>query len=292
MLLLSLLLLLSLSLSLAQNSDSSGSAVISGVVFLDSNADGTHDNTDDNDNEKGVGGISIWLFSCDTIDTYFDSVVGGSSSNNNIPTLFPLLKTTETNTLGQYTFNTDQAAGLLLANNVNQYYINVQTPGWYTVSPTWDETAMTVVVVDGTEIIGGMTGVNAVDPTTGNTPCFVLQPNENRIVGIGLVFDVPSDLVIGTSMSPTATPTTVVGVDVIVDDVEEEDESSSQPTTYSPTLPVIKVTTTSSPSSTPEEDMTTTILIEALLFGFVGVDGGPSNSSMSTTEGVCCSIIF
>lgn len=230
--LLSLLLLVSVSLSLAQNSDS-GTAVVSGVAFLDSNADGKH-NTDTT-TEKGVGGTSIWLFSCDAADNYF------SGSSTSIPT-FPLLKTTETNTLGQYTFNN------IIANNVNQYYINVQTPGWYTSTPQWDETAMTVIVEDeGGIIVGGIPGVNSVDPNTGNTPCFVLQPNEERIVDIGLVFDVPSDLVIGT-IKPTATTPTVVNVDDKAEEVTLEPTSS----------PVIKVTT-SSPSSAPEE--TTTIVV-------------------------------
>ena len=62
-----------------------------------------------------MGDVPVWLFSCDP---------GGD--------VFPLLRTTETDGGGGYSF------GSLEVGDGRSYYVNVQPPSWFALTPAWE----------------------------------------------------------------------------------------------------------------------------------------------------------
>ncbi|KAL3823041.1 hypothetical protein ACHAXA_005229 [Cyclostephanos tholiformis] len=173
------------------SSSSTTTSTIVGFAFYDHDADGTYD--PDYPFGGGIVDVSVWLFSCDP--------------NSDA---FPLLQMTTTDAGGNYIFE-DIEVG-----DGTAYYVNVQPPGWYALTPvfTWeeeeDEESMTTIKSE-------------VDPSTGNTPCFELTSMDGndddggiggigRIVNFGLVFDVdPGDLDLDVPTAAPAVGSTTIG---------------------------------------------------------------------------------
>ena len=174
---------------------------ISGLAFFDLDADGVRGA--DAVLEYGVGDVPVWLFSCDPGDD-----------------VFPLLQTTKTDGGGYYSF------GSLHAGDGRSYYVNVQPPSWYALTPAWG--GGEVDAKDDADII-----VSAVNPSTGNTPCFELTTYAT-IVNFGLVFDVvmqpTTDLASGvppTTDDPASPPPSSPSKGPSASPVEEVDVSRS-----------------------------------------------------------------
>ena len=124
----------------------SGPAVIRGGAFFDATPDGTRDSTLD----YPVGGLPVWLFTCDERT---------------------LVSTARTEPSGDYEFGRD---GKVEAGA--SYYVTVHPPSWYALSPVW------AGIADGVD--------NVVDPATGNSDCFVVPPGGlAEGVDVGVVFD-------------------------------------------------------------------------------------------------------
>ncbi len=172
-------------------------ATISGIAFYDQNANGIRD--PENAFEMGIIDVSVWLFSCD--------------SNSDA---FPLLQMTETDEEGDYVFENIEVM------DGRTYYVNVQPPRWYALTPvsTWEEVGSTTTATGEEESV--VATKSSVDPSTGNTPCFELTSMNatddggsggiGRIVNVGLVLNVdPGDLALDVPTNAPAGGSTAIG---------------------------------------------------------------------------------